>query len=1089
MLCRTIIACIALMLALGVQVLTAQSRKQTRGAPSSGNTIGHFPALETAPTDILPFSSRYTIDVWNSENGLPANAVLAMCQTRDGYIWIGTYSGLARFDGVRFTVYGKKGTTLKEMGKESGVSAIQVYSLYEDRSGTLWVGLSEGGIVRVRGEESVFLNEKDGLPNSKVWSFCELPDKTLLAGTDKGIFRFEPKSQSKNQPTFVRDSAANTEIQGTEVYLLGRSDGSLWIGTSEGLYQKSGGKTIKHNFNRTFSNKIYCLREDRLGNIWAGTSSAAYCWDGKTMSADTTLPNLESFLHDSKGNVWIGLSDKLICRKNITSDTLTKRDGLADDRIYSLMEDIEGNIWVGTYYGGLQRLKHGKFLTLTAREGLQGDVVYNIRQSASNHALWISYIGGARRMQDGEIKTITSLNGLRNTAVRDVLEETNGTTWIATYGGLYKLVGNSLTLFTAKNGLSSDRIRILRQTDDGTILIGTNNGLNMLRNGIFTTYKRPNGAPMPGLLTMFVDSKQQIWIGTDGEGIMTIRGDTLLEYRKEQGLLSNVVFCFHEDNNGDIWAGTKEGLTRISTSAITTFTSADGLADNQIFQLVEDEFGFFWIGCNKGIMRVQREELLQRARGKSDKVACALYNRSDGTSSNRTNAPAAACRTSDGRIWFPTDRGVTIVEPRNFRLNSSVPSVFVPQIFVDGAGIVLGSGNNSFEANVQRLEFHYTALSFFAPEKVLFKYRLEGYDNEWIDAGTRRVAYYTSLPRGRDYRFRVIACNNDGIWNEQGATIAFYLKPYWYETSWFYAACVLIILGGAFGLYRRRVHAIETRAMALEETVRLRTAELQAANAEISRRMEIQSEQAHQIESANKDLLTTNIQLDEANRLKTQLLSMAAHDLKNPLSAIIGLSELALTGISKEHQTWELLGHIHTTAERMGLLIKDLLDAATIELGNIALHPSNVALPLLAHSVADRYRLNAEQKNQLIKVETEKDIIVSADAARLEQVFDNLISNAVKYSPPDKTIYVRVKKTGLNARIEVQDEGPGISAEDQKKLFGFFQRLSARPTGGESSNGVGLAIVRKIVNLHGGTIWVHSELGKGTTFIMELPLV
>jgi signal transduction histidine kinase len=570
---------------------------------------------------------------------------------------------------------------------------------------------------------------------------------------------------------------------------------------------------------------------------------------------------------------------------------------------------------------------------------------------------------------------------------------------------------------------------------------------------------------------------------------MTIRGDTLLEYGKEQGLVSNVAFCFHEDSNGDIWAGTKEGLTRISPSGITTFTSADGLADNQIFQLVEDEFGFFWIGCNKGIMRVQREELLQRARGKLDKVACAIYNRSDGTSSNRTNAPAAACRTSDGRIWFPTDRGVTIVEPKNFRLNSSVPSVFVPQIFVDGASIVPGSGNINFEANVQRLEFHYTALSFFAPEKVLFKYRLEGYDNEWIDAGSRRVAYYTSLPRGREYRFRVIACNNDGIWNEEGATIAFYLKPYWYETSWFYAACGLIIIGGAFGLYRRRVHAIETRAMALEETVRLRTAELQAANAEISRRMEIQSEQAHQIESANKDLQTTNAQLDEANRLKTQLLSMAAHDLKNPLSAIIGLSEIALTDIPKHTTSWEMLGHIQTTAERMGLLIKDLLDAATIELGNIALHRSNVALPLLAHSIADRYQLNAEQKKQRIEVETEEEIIVSADAARLEQVFDNLISNAVKYSPQGKTIHLRVKKNSSNARIEVQDEGPGISAEDQKQLFGFFQRLSARPTGGESSNGVGLAIVRKIVDLHGGNIWVQSELGKGATFIMELPLV
>ncbi|MBL7993664.1 MAG: hypothetical protein JNN25_19660 [Candidatus Kapabacteria bacterium] len=1089
MVCRTVFADVLVVLTLGVltlgvgaslQTLTAQPRKPT--ALALPRSLSDPRTSETALTDVLPFSSRYTIDVWNSENGLPANAILAMCQTRDGYIWLGTYSGLVRFDGVRFTVYGKTDKGLQEMSKTSNAAAIQVYSLYEDRSGALWSGLAEGGIVRVKGEESVIFNEKNGLPNSKIWSFCELPDKTLLAGSDKGIYRFDNSSN-----LFVRDSAINDGIQGSEIYLLSRSDGSLWVGTSEGLYQKIGGKTIRHSFNHAFSNKIYCLREDRSGNIWAGTSTAAYKWDGKTMSADTTLPNLESFLSDSKGNLWIGLSNKLICRKNITSDTLTKHEGLADDRIYSLLEDLEGNIWVGTYYGGLQRLKHGKFMTFTAREGLQGEVVYSIRQTKTN-ALWISYVGGARRMQNGSVTTYNSRNGLGNTTVRDVCEYSDGTTWIATYGGLYRLTGKTLQSYSAKNGLASERIRVLTETTDSTLWIGTNNGLNTYRNGVFGTYKKPDGTPISvGVLSLFEDSKKQLWVATDGEGVMAIQGSTFTVYKKKEGLGNNTAFCFHEDSNGDIWVGTKDGLSRIHNGTITTFTTTDGLADNQIFQLVEDEFGYFWIGCNKGIMRVQREELNQRANKKTGKVVCALYNRSDGMSSNTTNAPAAACRTSDGRIWFPTDKGVTVVEPKNFRFNTSVPSVFVPHIFVDGVRSTQ-SNNLALEANVQRLEFHYTALSFFAPEKVLFKYRLDGYDNDWIDAGSRRVAYYTSLPRGREYRFRVIACNNDGIWNDEGVSVGLYIKPYWYETSWFYITCGLLVLGAAFGLYRSRVHAIEARAQALEETVRLRTSELQAANAEISRRMEVQTEQTHQIERANKDLQTTNEQLDKANRLKTQLLSMAAHDLKNPLSAIIGLSEIALTTIPQENQARELLGHIQTTAERMGLLIKDLLDAATIELGNIALHKHDVILPLLVYGIAERYQLNAKHKGQHINIETVDDLVVTADPSRLEQIFDNLLSNAVKYSPHGKNIWVRVRKTPTTARVEVQDEGPGISAEDQKILFGFFQRLSARPTGGESSNGVGLAIVRKIVDLHGGNIWVESEVGNGTTFIVELPL-
>lgn len=260
------------------------------------------------------------------------------------------------------------------------------------------------------------------------------------------------------------------------------------------------------------------------------------------------------------------------------------------------------------------------------------------------------------------------------------------------------------------------------------------------------------------------------------------------------------------------------------------------------------------------------------------------------------------------------------------------------------------------------------------------------------------------------------------------------------------------------------------------------------ANKKILKQQQVLEEQAIEIEAANKELQSTNIELDEANRMKTQLLSMAAHDLKNPLGVIIGYSDIILFDTPEDSDTGKYVHDIQSAAYRMNKLISDLLDSAAMEMGNITLELDEVLLPVLVSTIAARYEYNAAQKGQQILMETVDDIAILADVARLEQVFDNLVSNAVKYSPHGKTIRLRAKKINTIARFEVQDEGPGMSEEDKQKLFGFFQRLSAEPTGGESSNGVGLAIVKKIVDLHKGRIWAESELGKGTTFIVELPI-
>lgn len=1030
----------------------------------------------------LPASSLYAVNVWNSDDGLPGNNIIALCQTQDGYIWIGTYNGLARFDGVRFTVFTKVENRIEEKIRQQNAEAMQVFTLFEDKDRVLWVGLGDGGLLRYK--NGIFTQFRAGreFPDTRVWSICQTKAGVALFGTSEGVYRY--KEYGKQQ--FMRDSSYDAGVHGAVVHLLPQNDGSLWIGNTDGLYRVANGRSAPQYAFGERIGSVHTLKEDREGNIWVGTSKAAYCYKSGIWTVDNTLPDMESFIQDSRGNRWFGLSSGLVRQRSGRRDIFGKQHGMADVRVYTLLEDLEGNIWVGTYYGGLHRLKYGKFATVTQREGLSGMVVYSIRQMR-NGTIWVGYLGGISALHHDSARHNVVRQYLRTNVVRDLGEGRQGELWIATYNGLHRWHQGSMRVFTMRDGLPSDRIRVIHPAQNGILWIGTNNGLVRFDGKTFQTFGKSAQMPDPSILTLYEDRSGGIWAGTEGSGVIKFRGNGIeAVYNKSSGLRSSFVFSLYEDRYGAMWAGTKAGLFRITGSTVRSVSMAQGLPDNEIFQILEDRSGNFWIGCNKGLIRIAFQELHDCADGRRSACTAMVYGKHDGMSSDHMNAPARACRTNDGRLWFPTDRGVSMLDPDQFLFNSRAPRMAVEKMIADNDPRQI-QGQPKLEAEVGRIEIHYTALSFFAPEKVLFRYQLEGYDKNWVDAGTRRVAYYTNLPRGKLYRFRVIACNNDGVWNTVGSDLSFTVAPYWYETWWWYSVCILIGVGVVMAVHRQRLRGVQRRNIELEGLVLHRTDELQTANQEIQRQMEIQSEQSRNIEIANAELQELNEQLQSANRLKTQLLSMAAHDLKNPLAQIIGFAELVGYELPEHGYAQSLLAKVQNTAQQMNALVKDLLDSAAMEFGNIVIYHEELMLSLLLLGIVERYRLAAAHKQQRIIVENLDEVILSGDRSRLEQVFDNLLSNAVKYSPIGKTIRVRVIDLNTVARVEVEDEGPGLSAEDQSKLFGFFQRLSALPTGGESSNGVGLAIVKKIVDLHKGRIWCESEPRLGAKFIVELP--
>ncbi len=610
-----------------------------------------------------------------------------------------------------------------------------------------------------------------------------------------------------------------------------------------------------------------------------------------------------------------------------------------------------------------------------------------------------------------------------------------------------------------------------------------------LAGGEWRTYTTKDGLPSDLLISALVDRHGALWIGTDGGGLVRFHEGQWTRYTTREGLGSDIVFALHEDGQGTLWIGTSGGgLSRLVERKLATFGPREGLTDDVVFQILEDDRGGLWLSGNKGISRVAREELEAVARGEQKTVSIVSYGLADGMKSAEASGVSqpAGFKGADGRLWFPTPAGVVSIDPVRLPRNTVPPPVKVERVVVDARD--LGPGTRfDLPPGRRRWEFHYAGLSFLAPKSVQFKYRLEGFDRDWVFAGTRRAAFYTNLPPG-DYTFRVVASNNDGVWNLEGDAVAVRLRPHFHQTIWFPLLLGSIVaLAGAMA-YRLRVRALRARQQELEEMVERRTRDLQhqkeqteAALLEVEKARREAETQRQEAERHSEVAL-------QADALKTELLSIAAHDLRSPLSAVLGYADLMLVGSERGPTAGESAQLIRAAAYRMLSLVDDLLETAAIDQGKLVLDMRPVDLSSLAEAVAASLAARASRKQLHLVVETATSCLVEGDEPRLRQVMENLLDNAIKYSSEGKTVWLRVEANGTMGRVTVQDEGPGLTAEDMKKIFGRFQRLSARPTGGESSAGLGLSIVKHLVELHGGRAWADSAgKGQGSLFGFELP--
>lgn len=1038
-------------------------------------------AASSLPVQESPFSldpqkaiTQYMHRVWEKEQGLPQNSVNTILQTHDGYIWLGTQEGLVRFDGVKFTVFNKRNTPALKNN--------YIWSLCEDSSHRLWIGTNGGGLTCMQGDSGMTFTKTDGLAGNIVWCVREDHRKSIWVGTDEGLCRLDAGQGSAFQSVAELGKAVIT-------MLYEDNDLTLWVGTRSGLRQIRDGTVLPRRlFNGINPRNISSVHHENSGRLWIGTDGGLRM-AGANPRIPAELGDVIIFCirQDLVGTLWFATGGKGVWRlERGTWSKYTTAEGLSDNQVRSLFVDKEGSVWIGTYGGGLNKLSESKFTTYSTKEGLSHDFVLSVC-GGTDGALWIgTYGGGISRLTERSVAPLAFTNNFRLGIVTTLCPGTAGRMWAGIYNaGLNELSGQGIVAsYGIANGFKELSFSALCVDRNGTLWVGSRADLFRIRNGVVSNVTGTD-APQGGDITyIFEDREGILWIGTQGAGLYRMKEGKFSHFSKTEGLSSNNVTTVYEGSDKTIWIGTDGGgLQRLRNGAFTTYSAKQGLFDDEVFTLLEDDSANFWMSSNNGIFRVSRKNLDEFDAGTVSSLTCENYGASDGMKSTECNGrrQPSAWKDLRGRLWFATLRGVVSVDPGNLKLNTEPPPVSLERMMVNGSELQRGP-DAAVGPGVENIEFDYSALSLVAPEKVRFKYMLEGFDRSWVNAGIRRTAYYTNLPPGA-FRFHVIACNNDGVWNTAGVSMSVEVLPFFYQTEWFFVLVLLAIGGAGIGFSSLRVHRMKLRERTLLALVNDRTKGLfdEKKNVEVALR---------EAEQARTEAEQERESAEEANKVKSQLLSLAAHDLKSPLISIKGFTQIIRDETERESSVGKMAEMIYGLSSNLLTLVNQLLSSAALESGTISLIKHRIDLIHLARSVVFSNVEAARAKNQALNLEEGRgeSYFVDADEARIRDAMDNLVTNAIKYAPMQSQITVHIKRNEETVQFSVRDEGPGLTEDDKRRLFSRFQRLSARPTGGEHSTGLGLSIVKQIVELHQGRVFVESEAGKGSTFTIELPL-
>jgi signal transduction histidine kinase/ligand-binding sensor domain-containing protein len=959
---------------------------------------------------VIPVRAQYRLDAFTADNGLPQNVIRGIHQTSDGYIWIATFDGLARFDGVHFTVFNKSNTP--------GLTTNRIGSMQGTPNGDLWLGTEASGVTRYRhgsfetygAAEGIQGNIIRGITGDDAGHLWILTQGTIVEWNDAAhrFANLQNLSSARYEPLLWDDAGFWSADQSTmHCFIKGKSvtydlpawlpsksiwgaasdqAGTIWIETVDG---KRASITTDGKTSRLLNTDGSTSYSDRHGHNWTIrigprlTRSMEYLSSGQTSSVTFT-----SLYEDREQNLWLGSEGQGLLRFQPQSiQVYSKEQGLIDRNVYPIYQDRTGAVWIGAWHTGVSRFANGKFTNYVISDNLASKLATSFLEDRQG-TLWVATHDGVGTFRNGKLDRPAQPTFPPGTVVQAMFQDRQGTIWFGTSTGLVSLKDGTTKKLTTKDGLATDDVRALVEGHSGELWVGGYGGLTRLQDGQFTRWTESNGLPSNNVRALYIDSDGVVWIGTyDG------------------------------------------GLGRLQDGKIVRYTIHEGMFNDGVFQILEDAHGNLWMGCNRGIYRVSKRELNLFAEGKLSSITSVPYGKIDGMLNVECNGGfcPAGIRAKDGKLWFPTQDGVAVVDPEAVSTNPQSPPLVVEGFTIDQVSVPLDQPIKVAPGK-HNLEVHYTALSFIKSEQIHFKYRLEGLDSEWTDAGARRTAYYSHVAPGT-YTFRVIAENSDGVWNQEGKSLSFTVESPFYRTWWFQTLLAFAAAAIIFAAWRVRI---------------------------------LQLERAHAAEQVFSRQLIAS-QENERKRIAAEL-----HDSLG--QRLVVIKNLALFAMKSKNGAATAENETQTFQE-----ISEEASSAISETREISYNLRPFQLDRLGLTKAIEAMARKVSTGSGVRIGTKLDNIDDAFPEDLRinfyRIVQESLNNIMKHSKATEA-EVTVKRNQENVVLTINDNGRGMASPNKSSS--------------SSHGGFGLTGMAERASLLGGEFKVRSETGRGTILTVEI---